>query len=108
MTKPKSVLAQAFERRRRMMLNIPKLREAQPRQGFMEAAEYLAIRAQLPADYADVLDFGFQSGWRRGEIVRLEWRDVDRGADVIRLRPELSKNTEGRVLVPVAPAPEAD
>jgi integrase len=78
--------------------HIPKLREAGPRQGFMEYAEYRAIREHLPPDYQDVLDFGYHSGWRKGEILRLEWRDVDRDASVIRLRPELSKNYEGRVL----------
>ena len=64
----------------------------------MEFPEYLAIRRHLPADYQDVLDFGFFSGWRRGEIIRIEWGDVDRGAGEIRLRPELSKNKDGRVL----------
>lgn len=83
--------------------HIPKLREAQPRQGFFEHAEYLAVRAQLPAAYQDVLDFGYYSGWRRGELVRLEWRDADRDGGVIRLRPELSKNAEGRVLALSAP-----
>ena len=78
--------------------HIPRLPEAQPRQGFLEYAEYLAIRAHLPPTYQDVLDFGYHSGWRRGEIVKLEWKDVDRAASVIRLRPELSKNKDGRVL----------
>jgi len=78
--------------------HIPRLREAQPRQGFLEFGEYRAIREHLPADYRDVLDFGYYSGWRRGEILRLEWQDVDRVAREIRLRPELSKNKEGRLL----------
>src|SRR5207253_771078 len=51
----------------------------------------------------DTLDFGYHSGWRRGEILTLEWRDVDRAAGIIRLRPELSKNAEGRVLALSAP-----
>ena len=78
--------------------HIPRLPEGQPRQGFLEYSEYLSIRAHLPPTYQDVLDFGYYSGWRRGEIVKLEWKDVDRGAGVIRLRPELSKNKDGRVL----------
>lgn len=82
---------------------LPRLQEAPPRQGFMEASEYRTIREHLPPDYQDVLDFGYHSGWRRGEIVRLEWRDVDREAGVIRLRPELSKNKDGRVLVLSSP-----
>ena len=77
---------------------IRKLPESQPRQGFLEHADYLAIREHLAPAYQDVLDFGYLTGWRRGEIVRLEWRDVDRQAGIIRLRPELSKNREGRTL----------
>ena len=40
--------------------------------------------------------FGYYSGWRKGEISRIEWRDVQ--DVVIRLRPEVSKNKDGRVL----------
>jgi integrase len=83
--------------------HIPKLEEASPRQGFFEHPEYLAIRSHLPADYADALDFGYHSGWRRGEILSLEWRDVDRAGGVIRLRPEVSKTKDGRLLVLSAP-----
>jgi integrase len=83
--------------------HIPRLRENPPRQGFMEHGEYLAIRGHLPPAYRDVLDFGYFSGWRRGEILTLEWRDVDREARVIRLRPEVSKTREGRVLALSAP-----
>ncbi len=78
---------------------IPRLPENPPRQGFLEHAEYLAIREHLPAHFRDVLDFGYLSGWRRAEILTLEWRDVDRPAGVIRLRPEVCKTREGRVLV---------
>lgn len=83
--------------------HIPRLRENPPRQGFMEHGEYLAIRGHLPPAYRDVLDFGYFSGWRRGEVLTLEWRDVDRAGHVIRLRPEVSKTREGRVLVLSAP-----
>jgi integrase len=44
------------------------------------------------------LTSGTTPGWRKGEILGLEWRDVDRDAGVVRLRPELSKNYDGRVL----------
>jgi integrase len=68
----------------------------------MEDGEYLAIRAHLPAAYQDVLDFGYLSGWRRGEVLTLEWRDVDRDGRVIHLRSEVSKTREGCLLVPSA------
>lgn len=80
-----------------------KLTEASPRQGFMEHAEYLAILRQLPPDHQDILAFAYLTGWRRGEVLGLEWRDVDRPAGVIRLRPEMSKTREGRALVLSAP-----
>ena len=38
------------------------LPENPPRQGFFEHAEYLAVRAHLPAPYQDVLDFAYYSG----------------------------------------------
>ncbi len=38
-------------------------------------------------------------GGRKGEIQKLEWRDVDLAEGVIRLRAENSKNKRGRVLV---------
>jgi integrase len=79
--------------------DFPSLPEGQPRQGFMEHGEYLTIRKHLSAAYQDVLDFGYLTGWRRGEILSLEWRDVDRPGSVIRLRPEACKTREGRVLV---------
>ena len=79
--------------------HIPRLPESLPRQGFLEHADYLVIRNHLPAPYQDVLDFGYLSGWRRGEILTLEWQDVDRERHVVRLRPEVSKTRTGRVLV---------
>jgi integrase len=86
--------------------HVPRLPEAQPRQGFFEHAEYLALRKHLPAAYRDVLDFGYLTGWRKSEILSLEWRDVERAAGVIRLRPEVSKNREGRTLVLNGPLKE--
>ena len=83
-----------------------KLPEASPRQGFMEHGEYLAIRRQLPADHRDILDFAYLTGWRRGEVLGLEWRDVDRAGAVIRLRPDMSKTRESRVVVLSTPLRE--
>jgi integrase len=49
----------------------PRLRENPPRQGFLEWAEYQAVRAKLPPPYQDVLDFAYLIGWRRREITEL-------------------------------------
>ena len=78
------------------------LEENQPRQGFFEHGEYLAVRARLDADYQDVLDFAYYSGWRRREILTLTWREVDLGGGVVRLDPGRSKTKAGRLL-PMSP-----
>lgn len=55
--------------------------------------------AHLPEYLTDACRFAYLSGWRRGEVFTLEWSDVDQRARVIRLRPEESKNGQGRTLV---------
>jgi integrase len=67
------------------------------RQGFFAERELRAVVDNLPAYLQDFTLFGFLVGWRKGEIASLQWADVDR--DCIRLRPEHSKNGEGRVIV---------
>lgn len=79
-----------------------RLRENPPRQGFFEHGEYLAVRAELPAPYQDVLDFAYYSGWRKHEILNLTWDEVDLEGGVIRLSPHRSKTGVGRVL-PISP-----
>ena len=79
-----------------------RLKESSPRQGFFEHSEYHAIRKNLCADYQDVLDFAYWSGWRKREILDLQWREVDLADNVIRLSPERSKTGQGRIL-PLAP-----
>jgi integrase len=44
------------------------------------------------------VEFLYLSGWRKGEAVKLEWRDVDLSGRVVRLRIENSKNKEARIL----------
>jgi integrase len=76
-----------------------RLEESAPRQGFFEHAEYLAVREHLtPAVYQDILDFAYYSGWRRGEVIGLTWREIDMAGSVIRLDPERSKTRTGRLL----------
>ena len=51
------------------------------------------MQAHLSPDCADLLELAYYSGWRRGEIVQLTWDAIDQDAAVVRLRPELSKNS---------------
>jgi integrase len=67
------------------------------RQGFFEREEFERIVGFLPDYLKDLTRFAYHTGWRKGEILTLEWRDIHR--DVIRLRPEIAKNKDGRVII---------
>jgi integrase len=66
------------------------------RQGFTDLAQLETLLAALPGDLRDFTRFGFETGWRKGEIASLTWADLD--GDTIRLRGEHSKNGESRAL----------
>jgi integrase len=68
------------------------------RQGFLSYGSFLALREALPDNLKETVAFLYYSGWRVSEMRALEWRDVDLGGKVIRLRAELSKNKDGRLL----------
>ena len=77
---------------------IPTLEEGNARQGFIDHGAFIALRDNLPEYLRDPISFLYLSGWRLGEMKALEWRDVDLTGRVVRLRPEISKNRDGRVL----------
>lgn len=77
---------------------IPSLEEGNARQGFLDHAAFVALIANLPEYLRDPITFLYLSGWRLGEMKALEWRDVDLAGKVLRLRPEISKNKDGRLL----------
>jgi len=76
----------------------PTLEENNARQGFLDHGEFLALREYLPGYLHDPVTFLYYSGWRVGEMKAFEWRDVDLAGKVVRLRPEISKNKDGRLL----------
>ena len=78
--------------------HVAMLAEENARQGFLEPADFAAVRANLPAYVSDAATFAYLTGWRKGEVRTLEWRDVDLSAGVIRLRAEHSKNKRPRVI----------
>src|SRR3989338_4432227 len=77
---------------------VPTLEENNARQGFLDHGGFLALRENLPDYLKDPVMFLYVSGWRVSEMKALEWRDVDSTCKVVRLRPEISKNKDGRVL----------
>ena len=76
--------------------HIPMLEENNARQGFVDHAEYRALRDELPEHLRDSITFLYLTGWRLSEMESLEWRDIDLAAQVVRLRPENSKNKDSR------------
>lgn len=64
--------------------------------GFFEEAEFRAVLAQLPVEAAAVAEFLYWTGWRKSEVLGLEWRNVDMKAGILRI--EDSKNGEPRTL----------
>jgi integrase len=77
---------------------VPTLEEDNARQGFVDHSAFISLEGNLPDYLRDPITFLYLSGWRLGEMKALEWRDVDLSGRVIRLRPEISKNKEGRLL----------
>ncbi|OFV92711.1 MAG: hypothetical protein A3H28_09980 [Acidobacteria bacterium RIFCSPLOWO2_02_FULL_61_28] len=98
------LLAQAFKLavERQRISAAPKIRKlsekGNARQGFFEKAGFEKVVNSLPDYLKGFVQFGYYSGWRRGEIRSLKWTDVDMLGKIIRLRPENSKTNEGRVL----------
>ncbi len=56
---------------------IPMLKENNVRKGFFEDSEYRVLLHALPQYLKPVLAFAYWTGCRRGEILSLEWRQVD-------------------------------
>lgn len=81
---------------------IEMLPEHNVRQGFLSHGDFLALLDALPEYLRDAIWFLYRSGWRRNEMTSLEWRDIERDGlkkpTAIRLRPEVSKTQDGRLL----------
>jgi len=80
---------------------IPKLAENNVRRGFLLHHDYLRLRNALPSYVQPVFTMGFYTGMRKGEILSLEWSQIDFSSKLIRLNPGTTKNKEPR-LVPLS------
>jgi len=68
------------------------------RQGFVTPADFERIVAELPEYLRDVARFGYLTGWRRREVITLEWSGVDLDGQRLTLRRERSKNGQPRTV----------
>jgi integrase len=66
------------------------------RTGFVEWEGLQALLAELPGHLQPVALFAYYTGWRKGEIIKLKWAQVDFKAGTVRLEPGTTKNKDGR------------
>ncbi len=81
-----------------MVPHIPKLKESNARTGFFEFDEYVKLRDALPSYARPLLIAAYHTGMRRGELLDLQWPQVDIWAHRIVQEPGSTKNGEGRVV----------
>jgi len=77
---------------------IPKLAEDNVRRGFLLHYDYLRLLKALPSYVQPVLTMGYYTGMRKGEILALEWSQIDFTSKLIRLNPGTTKNKEPRLI----------
>jgi len=78
------------------MLEKPK--EGEPRQGFFDDAQYLAVCCHLSEDLQTAVAIMHTFGWRKREVLHLERRQLDLTVGTVRLDAGHTKNKEGRVV----------
>jgi integrase len=86
------------DRKLREVPHFPMLKEASPRKGFLEHADYQKLRQELPEYLRPVLAIGYYTGMRLGEILRLHWHNLDLVNAEIHLDPGTTKNDEPRTI----------
>jgi integrase len=78
--------------------DFPKIILDDARQGFIDYANFIILKDNLPAHLKDSVGFLFFSGWRVPEMRLIEWKHVDPSGKSLHLPPNLSKNKHGRLL----------
>ena len=77
---------------------IPMLPENNIRVGFLDDAGYLRLRDALPEHLRAIFVVGYHVGNRIGELLGLQWQQVDLISKQIRLNPGTTKNGKGRTM----------
>lgn len=71
--------------------------DASIRQGYFEPEEFELMLSQFEEPYSDIVDFGYNCGWRIAEVINLKWENVHSDG-VIRLNQTQTKNKDTRSL----------
>lgn len=72
------------------------------RKGFFEPAGFEAVSQHLRPELAALARAAYLTGWRKSELRSRQWGHVDFAAGWLRLEPEETKNSEGRMF-PLTP-----
>ncbi len=68
------------------------------RQGFLEFGDFKKLRDELPDEIRPIAIYAYYTGCRRGEILKLQWPQVDLDARMVRLRASETKGKEARTI----------
>jgi len=82
---------------------IPSIQTAPPRSGFFEQPQLDAVLKHLPAALVPAIKFAAWTGWRKNEILKLTWANIDFVHGGVRLEPGTTKNSEGRTFPFLSP-----
>ena len=74
----------------------PMIKETNVRSGFLTDAQYVALRNELPDDLKSLFVCGYTTGIRKGELLVIEWQQVDFDAGIITLDKSDTKNDDPR------------
>lgn len=80
------------------VIHIPMLTEDNIRTGFTEDAQYTRLLQELPEYLRALVVVGYHVGCRLGELLSLQWHQVDFDQNVITLLPGSTRNKKGRSL----------
>jgi integrase len=76
---------------------IPTLKENNARKGFFEPDQFQAVLQHLSPPLRALMTFFYITGWRKSNVLPLQWRQIDFRNGTVMLDPGTTKNDEGRV-----------
>jgi integrase len=77
---------------------VKKLREADPRAGFVTSEQFAAIHRHLPEELQVAMTVAYTFGWRKREVLGLKRHQYNAQDGTLRLEPGTTKNREGRLV----------
>lgn len=75
---------------------IPSVKVNNVRKGFFEREQFESVWKHLPEHLKGPATFSYITGWRKNEVLSLQWPQVDFEAGRVRLEPGTTKNDQAR------------